>query len=1419
MDNDAVSESSTPGAFRLRWDVFLSFRGEDTRHTFTSNLYNSLESHGVRVFRDDDGLRRGDVIAPSLLEAIEDSAASIVIISPNYASSRWCLEELSKICDCRRLILPVFYYVDPSDVRKQRGPFEEHFRNHEERFGKDTVTKWRKAMEKAGGISGWVFKHSEEAQLVQTLVKRVLNELSNTPVGVAAYTVGLDSRVEKLLKLLDVKSNGIRILGFHGLGGVGKTTLAKALYNRVVGHFKHRSFISNVRETSAKDNGLVSLQTQLIKDLSGKVLPIREVKAGITAIKEIVNEKQVFVVLDDVDDINQVNALIGNREWFYEGSRIIITTRDREVLSNHLVTEFYEVRELDLSESLQLFSYHALRRDKPTSTFLDLSKQIVSLTGGLPLALEVFGSFLFDKRRPKEWEDALQKLKQIRPHNLQDVLMISYNGLDEQEKYIFLDIACLFVKMRMKREDAIDILRGCGFNAEIEVSVLTARSLIKFTEDNILWIHDQLRDMGRQIVREKSIVDPGSRTRLWDRDEIMTVLKDNKGTGCIEGIVLDFEKRKPVDLSGDKISWDNFRRTPNFTSAVTYLKERRKTYLEDRAEKQREVIVCTQSLKTMVNLRLLQIDYVNLEGEFKYLPVELKWLQWKGCPMKNLPSDFGPRKVAVLDLSESKIEQLWGSYSIKVLENLMVMNLHGCFNLAAVPDLSGHRALEKLVLERCDRLTKIHESVGSLNSLLHLNLRYCSNLIELPSDVSGLKQLESLILSHCSKVKELPESIGSMKSLKELLLDDTAIAILPESIFRLTNLEKLSLNGCKLLKRLPQFIGKLSSLIELSLNHSALEEIPDSIGSLENLEKLSLMCCKSLNRIPDSIGNLKSLTSFFINGTAIKELPGSIGSLSNLKHLLVGENRFLSKLPDSIGGLDSIVELKMDGTSVTDLPDQIGALKVLKKLEMRKCISLRSLPESIGSMLTLTTLTISEASISEMPESIGMLESLIVLTLDECKQLRKLPASIGKLKSLQHLSMKETTVTDLPESFGMLSSLMVLKMAKKPHVELLDNSTPKDAVFEFPTSFSNLSLLSKLDACALEISGKIPDDFEKLSSLEILNLGHNHFCSLPSSLRGMVILKKLILPDCKELKSLPPLPSSLLEVNVANCIALESVSDLSNLESLRDLNLTNCEKVLDLPGLECLKSLKRLYMSGCNVCSSKVKRRLSKVSLRNIRNLSMPGSKIPSWFSQGEVRFANLKNREIKGVILGVVVSLNQQIPDNGRYRLPAIVDIQAEVLKLDYWVYKTVLHLNGVPKTNEDQIHLCRYPYNHPFVWSLKDGYTVHVTTRDPPFMKGVELKKWGIYLVFDGDDDYEGNEESLNESQQSLSERLATFFNTFEEDDCVSKSDGEFEGKVQMIEGREQQRASSFGRIYYVSAFIVLAFGFLLSWLQLQK
>ncbi|KAK4598301.1 hypothetical protein RGQ29_015676 [Quercus rubra] len=1343
-NDDAISSSE---ASRLRWHVFLSFRGEDTRYPFINNLYTTLHNKGIRAFRDDDGLRRGDEIAPTLLDAIEESAASIVVISQNYASSRWCLEELSKICECKRLILPVFYLVDPSDVRKQRGPFfGKHFREHEEKgIEKEKVTKWREAMETAGGKAGYVVqdkdKDSNEAQakLIQLLVKRVLKELDSTPLDVAPYTVGLDSRIEKLMSLLDVRSNGVRVLGLHGMGGVGKTTLAKALYNKLVGSFECLVFMKNDRENSETDDDLVYLQNKLINHLSPGKPPVYRIDSGISAIKAMVHEKQVLVILDDIRNVRQLEVLVG-RDWFSEGSRIIITTRDSEVLPEHLVNEFYEVIELAPAEALQLFSYHALRREKPTERFMNLSKKMVSLTGGLPLALEVFGSFLFERWRIEEWKDALQKLERIRSRNLQDVLKISYDGLDVQEQCIFLDLACLFIKKEIEREDILDALKGCGFRAEIAVTVLRARSLIKVFEDNSLWMHDQIRDMGRQIVLDESPVDPGMRSRLWDRDEIMTVLNGEKGTRRIEGIVLDFQRRPIVqDASGERISWENLKRTPNFTSALTYAKERYKKFLQDNAEKEREVILCTKPFESMVNLRLLQINHVRLEGKYKYLPAGLKWLQWKGCPLKALPSEFLPRELSVLDLSESRIEQVWGWYSNKVAEKLMVIKLRNCYNLADIPNLSGHQTLEKLVLEGCCRLTKIHESIGNISTLLHLNMKDCSNLIEFPTDISGLKHLENLILSGCSKLKKLPNDLGSLKCLKEFLLDETAIEELPTSIYLLTKLEKLSLKRCQFMTTLPECIGQLCSLKELSLNHSAIKVIPDSVGSLSDLEILSLIGCKSFTTIPDSVGNLTSLTKLLIYGSAIVVLPPSIGSLSFLKELSVGKCLSLLELPDSIEGLGSLVEINLDWTSITQLPNQVGDLKMLRKLEMLNCKHLKFLPESIGSML---------------PQQF----------------------------------LRETAVAELPESFGKLSSLMILEMPKKPYFELPRNSVPNSTVL--PTSFSNLCSLEELNARAWKLCGKIPDDFKRLSSLEILNLGHNNFFSLPSSLMDLSKLKKLLLPNCKELKSLPPLPSSLVEVNVADCPALERVSDLSNLESLEELNLTNCEMVVDIPGLECLKSLRRLYMSGCKTCSSVVKRRLSKVSLRNMFSLSMPGSKIPDWFSQEVVKFSERKNLKIKGVIIGVIVSFSHQIPDNLRDQDPLLTGIRANIVKLNRPVFNAMLDIKGVPKTHEDHLYLSRFPEWHPLSFSLKDDYKIHVTIDDPPYIEGLKLKKWGVHLVFEGDDDYDGNEESLDETQLSISEKLAKFFSFLEEEeeDHIPESGFEVESQVQEIEEQEE-------------------------------
>ena len=156
------SSSSSKSTHQFPYEVFLSFRGEDTRYGFTDHLYEALISHGIRTFRDDEELVRGRVIASELLNAIEESKIFVIIFSKNYATSRWCLDELVKIFDCmatkQRLILPIFYHVDPSEVRKQSGCYEETFRHHEKEADvekKKKIQKWKIALTEAGNLAGY----------------------------------------------------------------------------------------------------------------------------------------------------------------------------------------------------------------------------------------------------------------------------------------------------------------------------------------------------------------------------------------------------------------------------------------------------------------------------------------------------------------------------------------------------------------------------------------------------------------------------------------------------------------------------------------------------------------------------------------------------------------------------------------------------------------------------------------------------------------------------------------------------------------------------------------------------------------------------------------------------------------------------------------------------------------------------------------------------------------------------------------------------------------------------------------------------------------------------------------------------------------------------------------------------------------
>ena len=189
-----------------------------------------------------------------------------------------------------------------------------------------------------------------ETQFIEKIIKKISSTTSNrTQLFVAKYEVGIDSRVKEIELLLDTKSNGVRMLGIHGFGGVCKTTIAKAVYYKIFDHFDWSCFLENVREKSWTTNGIIQLkETLLSKILQDTYSKGDNVPKGIELITNRLCHTMLLLILDDVDESNQIDNLLGRCDWFSSGSRIIITTRDKIVETtfgkDHLV---YEVKELN----------------------------------------------------------------------------------------------------------------------------------------------------------------------------------------------------------------------------------------------------------------------------------------------------------------------------------------------------------------------------------------------------------------------------------------------------------------------------------------------------------------------------------------------------------------------------------------------------------------------------------------------------------------------------------------------------------------------------------------------------------------------------------------------------------------------------------------------------------------------------------------------------------------------------------------------------------------------------------------------------------------------------------------------------------------------------------------------------------------
>lgn len=395
------------------------------------------------------------------------------------------------------------------------------------------------------------------------------------------------------------------VVGIVGAGGIGKTTLTKEFFKRRRSDYAGSSFLSDVRENADRGN-VTSLQSKLLSDLQGnRDIKIRSLREGIRILVKNLESCHALIVLDDVGDIDQLEALTPMKHVLDPKSLILVTTRNKDVLCEE--SSIYALKQMSIQDAHEIFCSYAFPQSCPPKGFESLVYELIRTSQGVPLLLKAFGGLLRGENDRCKWEDVLNGLTINMTPTLQSGLRFCYDSLVEEEQEIFLDIACFSIGK--DRDTWTGIWDESGWKGLVGFQNLMNKHLVEVDTENKIVMHDHLKELGRNMVRDKVP------QRFWGAT--IEDLREQLSSGITQ-------------VRGIRVY-------PGYT-----------------------IVGSLEPFGMISNLHFLEAEGSVVESILtRVRSPKLMWLHWINCPHSSLPPWLPMHDLRVLEVAGKELKILW----------------------------------------------------------------------------------------------------------------------------------------------------------------------------------------------------------------------------------------------------------------------------------------------------------------------------------------------------------------------------------------------------------------------------------------------------------------------------------------------------------------------------------------------------------------------------------------------------------------------------------------------------------------------------------------------------------------------------------------------------------------------------------------